>query len=258
MRELEKNHARETDFQAAYRRAVQLKDEALSAFKLGALTLEERAKIESCYSHTIQNITARALALGEIPEALNGIEKDIAPKYLCNFSVFQSAADSWALDQVLPIVPIHRLDERPARRCSIADITCDSDGKVDNFIENHGHRKTVLLHDLDESEYYIGIFLTGAYQDVMGDMHNLFGRLNEVHIFSDPDDPNGFYIEAVIKGQSAADVLSTMQYNPEYMAYIVKKAIDGEVSRGKIQPRMGVKLADLYKDCLQDYTYFKP
>ena len=258
MRELEENLIQETDFQEAYNRAVQLRDDALDAFKLGALTLEERAKIETFYSHIIQKIAERALTLEQIPQGLHGIEKDIAPKYLCNFSVFQSAADSWALDQVLPIVPIHRLNERPTKRCYIADITCDSDGKVDNFIENDGHRTTVLLHDLDEREYYIGIFLTGAYQDVMGDMHNLFGRLNEVHIFSDSDDPSGFYIEEVIKGQSAAEVLSTMQYNPEYMAYIVKKTIDREVSRGKIQPRMGVKLVDLYKDCLQGYTYFKP
>ena len=258
MRGLDESLIQETDLREAYSRAVQLRDEALDAFKLGVLTLEERAKIETLYYHIIQKITEMALALEQIPRELHGIENDIVPKYLCNFSVFQSAADSWALDQILPIVPIHRLNERPTKRCSIADITCDSDGKVDNFIENDGHRTTILLHDLDEREYFIGIFLTGAYQDVMGDMHNLFGRLNEVHIFSDSDDPSGFYIEEVIKGQSAAEVLSTMQYNPEYMAYIVKKAIDREVSRGKIQPRMGVKFVDLYKDCLQGYTYFKP
>jgi len=255
MREIEEGLYKEEHLLEIHSAAVRIKNEALKDFKQGLLSLEERAKAETLYGRILQRIKEKMLELEKIPADLKEIEKEVAPKYLCNFSVFQSAADSWALDQVLPIVPIHRLNEKPTKRCTIADITCDSDGKIEIFIENEGHRKTIPLHDLNETTYFIGIFLTGAYQDVMGDMHNLFGRLNEVHVFSDDADPSGFYIEEMIRGQSAAEVLSTMQYNPDYMAYSVKKYIDREVSRGKIQPRMGVTLSNFYKKCLKGYTY---
>ena len=131
--------------------------------------------------------------------------------------------------------------------------------KIDNFIGSWEDEKTLLLHELrEDEEYYLGIFLTGAYQDVMGDMHNLFGRLNEVHIFSDDDDPLDFYIEEVVKGSSVEDVLSIMQYNPASMAHNVKKMIDKYIANGEIKPREGVKLTDFYEDCLKGYTYLKP
>jgi arginine decarboxylase len=144
-------------------------------------------------------------------------------------------------------------------RCApLADITCDSDGKIDRFIDIEETRKTIPLHTLKKGEdYYIGLFLTGAYQDVMGDMHNLFGRLNEVHVFSDENDPSDFYIEEHIRGNSSQQVLATMQYNPEYMAHVIKKSIDKQVQRGKITPREGVKLVDFYEECLNSYTYLK-
>ena len=141
----------------------------------------------------------------------------------------------------------------------MADITCDSDGKIDQFILQKGNENILPLHEIkpQQEEYLIGLFLTGAYQDVMGDMHNLFGRLNEVHVFSDPDDVQGFYLEEIIKGNEASRVLSTMQYNTKYMAQKIKKIINKKVSEGNIAPRIGVKLADFYEECLGSYTYLK-
>jgi arginine decarboxylase len=155
-------------------------------------------------------------------------------------------------------MPVMRLDEQPEQRCSLVDITCDSDGKINHFIAQSGFDQSLLLHNLNPDEdYFIGLFLTGAYQDVMGDMHNLFGRLNEVHIYCDDDDPADFYIEEVIKGNSAEKVLETMQYNPDMMARYVKKEIDRQIQRGNIQPREGVRLVDFYEECLAGYTYLK-
>ena len=244
-------------FLRVYNEAKSLKEEALQAFKLGILSLEERAKAETLYWSILEKIQLYVEEAEFVPDELSTLVNDLAPQYLCNFSVFQSAADSWAIDQVLPVVPISRLNERPTVSSTIADITCDSDGKIDQFIDiEEGACKTVALHQIEKGEdYLLGLFLTGAYQDVMGDMHNLFGRLNEVHVYADPEDPQGFYIEEIIRGNSSSGVLSTMQYNPEYMAQTIKKVVNKEVSRGKIAPREGVRLVDFYEDCLTGYTY---
>ena len=155
-------------------------------------------------------------------------------------------------------MPISRLNEKPNKLCSLVDITCDSDGKIDKFIGDETVAQHIPLHTLkDDEDYYIGISLTGAYQDVMGDMHNLFGLLNEVHIVSYDDDPKDFYIEEVVKGPSVKNVLSTMQYIPEIMAQVVKKEIDKQIQRGKINPREGVNWIDFYENCLDGYTYLK-
>jgi arginine decarboxylase len=193
-----------------------------------------------------------------IPEEMQGLEINLSSQYLCNFSVFQSAADTWAIDQILPVVPLTRMNERPTVNCSLVDITCDSDGKLDKFVSDHGISDVLPLHPLKPNEdYYLGLFLTGAYQDVMGDMHNLFGRLNEVHIFSHDDDPEDFYIEEVVHGSSVDDVLSIMQYHPNSMANTMKKSIDKHVAKGEMKPREGVKWTDFYERCLKGYTYLK-
>lgn len=255
MRNLEQDLKRE-NFQQIYSEAQQLKDDSLNAFRLGILGLDERAKIETLYWTISRSIFEILKTVDFIPEGLQELEELLAPQYLCNFSIFQSAADSWAIDQVLPLMPITRLNEFPEYQCSICDITCDSDGKIDSFVDGEGITKTIPLHALNPGkDYYVGMFLTGAYQDVMGDMHNLFGKLNEVHVFSDDDDPTDFYIEEVIKGSSASQVLLAMQYNPEYMAHTLKKVVDKQVQRGRITPRDGVKLVDFYEGCLQSYTY---
>lgn len=238
--------------------ADQLKEDGINAFRLGVISLEERAKIETLYWQVHKEAVKQLKKLEFLPEDLAHLEDYLAPQYLCNFSIFQSAADSWAIDQLLPVAPISRLNEQPENLCSIADITCDSDGKIDRFIDIDETRKTLPLHNIKEGEdYYVGMFLTGAYQDVMGDMHNMFGRVNEVHVFCDDDDPSDFYIEEYVKGNSAQYVLGTMQYNPEYMAHVIKKNIDKQVQRGKISPREGVKLVDFYEDCLNSYTYLQ-
>ena len=248
------------NYQESFNDIAQLKEQALQAFKLGVLSLEEMAKIEVLYWQTLDSINVFAQGQDFIPEELKEIPEMLSSQYLANFSVFQSAADSWAIDQVLPIVPISRLNEQPTKLCSLVDITCDSDGKIDKFIGDDTGvvASNVPLHSLKaEEDYFIGIFLTGAYQDVMGDMHNLFGRLNEVHIVSYDDDPKDFYIEEVVKGSSVKNVLSTMQYTPEIMAQAVKKEIDKQIQRGQIKPREGVNWIDFYEDCLDGYTYLK-
>ena len=246
------------NYQEMYNDALGYREDCLNAFKLGILSLEERAKVETIYWRIMQKVNNLKCEEGFVSEEFHDLEDRLARHYLCNFSVFQSTADIWAVGQLLPILPINRLNEEPTVNCTIADITCDSDGKITQFINaEEGSANTVKLHKLNEDPYYIGLFLTGAYQDVMGDMHNLFGRLNEVHVFYDAGDDSKFYIEEVIHGSSSQMVLSTMQYNPDYMAARVKKNIDKQIKAGLIAPREGVKLNDFYEDCLKDYTYLK-
>ncbi|GHF84779.1 biosynthetic arginine decarboxylase [Thalassotalea marina] len=248
----------ELNLQEAFNDANQLKEQAIQAFKLGVLNIIEMGKVETIYWRLLKNINTALQGEEFIPEEMQEIPEMLSSQYLANFSVFQSAADSWAIDQVLPVVPISRLNEKPTKLCSLVDITCDSDGKIDKFIGEGEVATNLPMHELQpEQDYFIGLFLTGAYQDVMGDMHNLFGRLNEVHVFSYDDDPKDFYIEEVVKGSSIDHVLSTMQYNPAIMAQMIKKEIDQQIQRGSIKPRQGVQLVDFYEDCLGAYTYLK-
>ncbi|NVK18451.1 MAG: biosynthetic arginine decarboxylase [Methylocystaceae bacterium] len=229
-------------------------DDLLVGFKLGVVRLEEVATAENIYWEILRVMESCEQEV-DAGEELQGM---LATQYLCNFSLFQSAADSWAIQQLLPVAPLSQLDVEPTKRCTLADITCDSDGKIDRFVGENGEKNTLLLHELDEATpYYIGLFLTGAYQDVMGDMHNLFGRLNEVHVFADKNDPNNFYIEEYVRGSSASKVLRIMQYNPDSMATSVKKEIDQKVREGTIKAREGVQLIDFYEKCLKGYTYLK-
>lgn len=258
MRDLLTGFTRETNLQETFNDANDWKEQALSAFKLRVLSLTEFGKIDTLYWQVIQELQQRQQQNEFIPEEMRELDYNLSSQYLCNFSVFQSAADTWAIDQVLPILPISRMNERPTVNCSLVDITCDSDGKIDQFVGEDGLTNVLPLHSLKQGEdYYLGLFLTGAYQDVMGDMHNLFGRLNEVHIFSDDDDPADFYIEEVVQGSSVSHVLKIMQYNPKAMAQDVKKRIDKQIANGSIKPREGVKWIDFYEDCLQGYTYMK-
>ena len=254
MRDLLENDRK--DPQALFNDAEQLKRQLFHAFTLGVVSLTERAKTETLYWKVCKKIEQRISILEELPDGLEKITERLSSQYLCNFSVFQSTADAWAIGQVLPVTPIHRLHEQPTRLASIVDITCDSDGKIDQFVTNDGPTSMLPLHALREDEdYYLGIFLTGAYQDVMGDMHNLFGRINEVHVYSYDDDPKDFYIEEIIQGFSAHDVLSQMQYTPQMMATLMKRHIDQEIAQGNLNPREGIKLIDFYDTCLESYTY---
>lgn len=244
--------------QERYNDAASFKQSAYEAFKLGILSLDEMAKLDTMYWRILSEIHSSLDRESFVFQELEELEDMLASQYLCNFSIFQSAADTWAIGQVLPIVPITRLDEKPEVRCSIVDITCDSDGKLSKYIEGTEISDNIPMHSLRKGEdYHVGMFLTGAYQDVMGDMHNLFGRLTEVHIYCHDDEPGDFYIEEVVPGTSAEKVLETMQYNTDFMAKTVKKSIDREVRKGHIAPREGVKWTDYYEKCLAGSTYLK-
>jgi arginine decarboxylase len=236
--------------------AVQRKEEALSMFKLGFLALEDKAKVEHIFWNICKVIHKNAQGLKYVPDEVEALGKALADQYLCNFSLFQSMPDHWAVQQLFPIVPIHRHDEEPSRSATLVDITCDSDGKVNKFIDLRDIKDTLPLHQLKQNEpYYLGFFLMGAYQDIMGDLHNLFGRVNEVHVFLDETEPGGYYIEEVIKGNTISGVLSLIQYNATDLEKKVKDQIDQKVREGVIKPREGVELQNFYEEVLHGYTY---
>lgn len=244
--------------QERYNDAASFKESAFEAFKLGVLDLAEMAKIDVMYWQILADIYHSIDYDSFVIQELEDLENTLASQYLGNFSVFQSAADTWAIGQLLPIVPISRLNEEPTVRASIADITCDSDGKISKFIEGTRVSENIPLHKLQKDKpYHIGMFLTGAYQDVMGDMHNMFGRLTEVHIFAHEEEAGDFYIEEIVPGNTAARVLETMQYNTDYMAKVVKKAVDKQIRKGNIAPREGVRWTDFYEKCLDGSTYLR-
>ena len=258
MRELHLSLASNSNFQETFNDASQWKEQASQAFKLRVVSIEELGKIETLYWQIMRYVHAHYQHAKFVPEDLQGLDFSLSSQYLCNFSIFQSAVDSWAIDQLLPVVPLTGLHKAPVKNCSLVDITCDSDGKIDQFVVDHAISNVLPLPELEKDEKcYLGIFLTGAYQDVMGDMHNLFGRLNEVHIFSCVDEPQDFYIEEIIKGSTVDQVLTIMQYHPSAMAIDVKRTIDKQVAAGNIKPREGVKWTDFYEDCLSGYTYLK-
>jgi arginine decarboxylase len=258
MRELLHFLTAEQNLQEVYNDACEWKEQAVSAFKLRVVSLEELGKIETLYWQIMRRLQVLYRDVEFVPEGLQHLDFSLSSQYLCNFSIFQSAADTWAIDQLLPVVPLTGMDKRPDINCSLVDITCDSDGKIDQFIVDRQLQNIMPIASLEPGQKaYLGLFLTGAYQDVMGDMHNLFGRVNEVHIFSDDDDPEDFYIEEFVAGSSVQDVLTIMQYNPSAMAVDVKRQIDKEVANGQIPPREGVKWTDFYENCLKGYTYLK-
>jgi arginine decarboxylase len=243
----------------AYHDAAAKKEEALQMFKLGILGLEERAVVESLFWKLARGIADLNRGKKRLPRETRDLGDKIADQYMANFSLFQSAPDHWAFDQLFPIIPLHRMQEVPIKDCTIVDITCDSDGKIDRFIENDGVDgvdETLSLHALRPGEpYYLGMFMTGAYQDIMGDMHNLFGRVNEIHVFVDDEDPEDFYIEEVIPGDPVEKVLSRVQYEPAELLRRVKGALDQKVKEGAIRPKEGVGLSDFYESVMKGYTY---
>lgn len=238
-----------------YHDALQRKEEAFSLFNLGYLDLENRAAAESLFWQICEEIAHDDRDTGFIPEELLELTGKLADQYVCNFSVFQSLLDHWALKQLFPIAPLHRLDEKPTVNATLVDITCDSDGKIDSFIDLHDTRQHLPLHPLDGNPYYLGVFLTGAYQDIMGDLHNLFGRVNEVHVFLEDDEENGFYIEETLKGSRIRDVINGVQYSHLDLTRRIKKLIDAATKRDEIKPREGIRWLELYESMLEDKTY---
>ncbi len=230
-------------------------EEAFSLFKLGYLGLEDKAKVEHLYWKLCLEIGKHLPKAKFVSEDLLEMQKALNDQYLCNFSLFQSLPDSWAIGQLFPIMPLHRLDEEPTRRASLVDITCDSDGKVTNFACHRSAGGTLPVHPLDGNPYYLGFFLMGAYQATMGDIHNLFGRVNEVHVFKDEAEEKGYYIEETIQGQTVRDVLSSIQYSDFELVRMIKEAADLRVKAGALKPREAADLVDRYEAVLSEYTY---
>lgn len=233
--------------------ALQIREEALDLFSLGMLDLRTRAQIEKLFWSIAREVGELASTLKHAPEELRKIARMLPDKYFCNFSLFQSLPDLWAIDQLFPIMPIQRLDEKPSRNCTIQDITCDSDGKIANFISPHGTVSSLPVHPVKDGEhYYIGVFLAGAYQEILGDLHNLFGDTNAVHISVHRDRCE---IDRVIDGETVADVLDYVAYNPKKLVRNVETWVSMSMRAGKITPEEGREFLSNYRSGLYGYTY---
>jgi arginine decarboxylase len=234
----------------------QIKEESQETFNFGLLELESKAKIDTVYWQLAQQIVNMHRGLRFVPEEVKQLETSLADQYICNFSVFQSLLDHWALGQLFPIMPIHRLTTAPDRNGVIVDITCDSDGKVSKFTDLQDVRDTLPLHRIIPGEiYYLGVFMVGAYQDIMGDLHNLFGRVTEVHVFLDPDEESGWYIEEVIEGSTIGEVLSMTQWDKVELMRLLKSQVDAAIKTDLLKPNDAMRLLSDYERLLQEYTY---
>ncbi len=234
----------------------QIKEEAQHTFDLGLLDLESKAKIDTVYWQLAHEIVNMHRGLRYVPDEVKELETSLADQYICNFSVFQSLLDHWALGQLFPIMPIHRLTTPPDRHGTIVDITCDSDGKVSKFIDLQDVKETLPLHHITPGEiYYLGVFMVGAYQDIMGDLHNLFGRVTEVHVFLDPDEESGWYIEEVIGGSTIGEVLAMTQWDKVELMRLLKSQVDAAIKTDFLKPSDAMKLLTDYERLLQEYTY---
>jgi arginine decarboxylase len=240
----------------SYHDAVQSMEETLNLFNLGYLSIELRALGERLFWALCRKLARMSRELDYVPEELNGLENLLSDTYFCNFSVFQSMPDSWAIDQLFPIMPIHRLLEAPTRRGVLGDITCDSDGKIDQFIDLRDVRSTLELHPhIAEEPYYLGGFLLGAYQEILGDLHNLFGDTNAVHIsLGDDGAPS---VDSVIKGDTVTEVLNYVQYNAEKLTDRVRKDVERAVRQGMISVTESRQFLRFYETGLEGYTYLE-
>lgn len=234
--------------------ALQIREEALDRFSLGMLDLHTRAQIEKLFWSVAREVNDIAKTMKHVPEELR-ISKMLPDKYFCNFSLFQSLPDSWAIDQMFPIMPISRLDEKPTRTATIQDVTCDSDGKINCFISSHGFFNALPIHPIKNGEsYYLGVFLVGAYQEILGDMHNLFGDTNTVHVSVHKD---GYEIEQIIDGETVAEVLDYVQYSPKKLVRNVETWVTRSMKSGKITPEEGREFLSNYRSGLYGYTYLE-
>ncbi|MBW4574475.1 MAG: biosynthetic arginine decarboxylase [Aphanothece sp. CMT-3BRIN-NPC111] len=241
------------NYQEAFHDATQFKEEALSRFNFGYLTITQRARAEQLYWVCCKKILEIARQQDYVPDDLEDLEKIMASIYYVNLSVFQSAPDSWAIDQLFPIMPIHQLDREPTERCILADLTCDSDGKIDQFIDLRDVKPVLELHPLKPGEpYYLGLFLAGAYQEILGNLHNLFGDTNAVHIHLTP---KGYQIEHVVKGDTMTEVLSYVQYDAEDLVESIRRRAELALVEKRITIQESQRLLQNYERSLSRYTY---
>src|SRR5256714_6682317 len=245
----------------AYHDALERKEDAQHMFTLGMMELPDKAKIENLYWEISRAVVDCFKDQAYIPEEIRKLEDSLGDQYLCNFSVFQSLLDHWALGQLFPIMPVARLNERPTREGTLVDITCDSDGQINKFIDLRDVRDTLPMHQLNTNgngnlePYYLGFFLMGAYQDIMGDLHNLFGRVNEVHVFLAPDEPACYYVEESIEGTTIVQALDSVQYDEKDLKRQMKAQVDEAIKSDRMKPSDAMRLLDDYEKGLKEYTY---
>ncbi|MFL5244233.1 MAG: biosynthetic arginine decarboxylase [Gemmataceae bacterium] len=239
----------------SYHDAVQAVDESLNLFNLGFLSIELRALAERLFWAVSLKLQRIVSELEYIPEELTGLQTMLSDTYFCNFSIFQSMPDSWAVNQLFPIMPIHRLNEPPTRRAVLGDITCDSDGKIDQFIDLRDVRNTLELHPFNGQPYFLGGFLLGAYQEILGDLHNLFGDTNAVHISL--DDSGAVNLDTVIKGDTVREVLHYVQYSADEMLAMMRKDVERAVRAGMVSLEESRQFLRFYESGLEGYTYLE-
>ena len=239
--------------QESYNDTLELREEATTLFSLGYLNLADRGRAEKLVLSCCERILEIARGFDAFPEELAGLQEQLADTYYANFSVFQSAPDSWAVKQLFPVMPIHRLDERPTRLGVLADLTCDSDGRIDQFIGTQGIQNVLELHAPNGRPYLIGVFLVGAYQEILGDLHNLFGDTDAVHVRL--DEAGGYRVEHVVEGDDVSDVLRYVQYDPKTLTEAVRQTSEVALRDGRIGLKDSARLRQRYARGLRDYTY---
>jgi arginine decarboxylase len=244
------------NFQESYHDALSGREEAIQGFNVGVLDLKARARAEQLFYATIEKILKIVRDLPYVPDELEGLEKQLADTYYCNFSLFQSLPDHWAVRQLFPTMPLHRLNRVPTRRAVLADLTCDSDGKMDQFIDLRDVKNFLELHPMEPGEpYYVGTFLVGAYQEILGDLHNLFGDTDAVHVKMVGDD---YRVEHVVQGDSISEVLGSLQYSRDDMIARVRRAVEDAVREKRLTPAESGRLMRRYQEGLDGSTYLTP
>ena len=239
----------------SYHDAQQALDTAMNLFGAGYLPLEQRAWAENLFWAICRKTQRLIRQLEYVPEELSVLDWLLSETYFCNFSLFQSLPDSWAIKQLFPIMPIHRLDERPTHQAVLGDITCDSDGKVERFIDRRDVKRTLPVHALDDRPYYLGAFLVGAYQEILGDMHNLFGDTNAVHVCMADNDE--VVVEAVIKGDTVSEVLQYVEFDPRVLVRQMRSSVEQAIRENRIDDRQAGRLLRFYEAGLEGYTYLE-
>ena len=235
--------------------AQQALDTAIGLFSSGYLPLDQRAAVEGLYFAICRKIVKLSKQLEFVPEELEGLASTLSDTYFCNFSLFQSMPDSWAIKQLFPVMPIHRLDERPDRNAVLGDVTCDSDGKIDQFIDRRDVKRTLPLHACRNEPYYLGAFLIGAYQEILGDLHNLFGDTNAVHVSTDAR--GEVVVDAVIKGDTVREVLDYVEFEPDQLVQQLRVSIEQAVRAGHIGDNEAGRFLRFYEEGLGGYTYLE-
>jgi arginine decarboxylase len=239
----------------SYHDAQQALDQALNLFSLGYLSLHQRTLAENLYWAICRRVQKLVRELDYMPEELEGLDAALSETYFCNFSLFQSMPDSWAIKQLFPIMPIHRLEEQPTHPAVLGDITCDSDGKVDQFIDRRDVKRTLLLHRYTGQDYYLCTFLLGAYQEILGDMHNLFGDTNAVHVRLSEE--GEAILDAVVKGDTVREVLNYVQFSAENLITKLRRDVETAVREGRMGYEESGQLLRFYEEGLQGYTYLE-